>query len=373
MQIEKIETFPLVHKLSAPYGDANGYKKYRSCYLVRIITKSGIDGWGECVDWLPTLQVGFNERIIPYLIGKPASDRLQLVATIKKWHQRAAAAVSMALSEIAAKHANLSVCDLWGGKWRDSIPVYASFQSYTDSKDWINHSLQLIEQTAAKGFSSIKVKIGGRRFQEDVSHITLLQKMTEERLRLILDANQSYDMAAARMWERYFSNWQNLLWLEEPMPINNLSEYKLLRASLSVSIAGGENMQSAKQFLPLLCQNAFDIIQPDILHGNGIEDFRDTLQLARHFGIRVSPHSYDGALSRLYALFAQASLSDWSKMEEEKIEPVEWDVMENPFSELIPLKPSNGHVLIPDGIGIGVEVNTDIIKTYLWDGSPYWE
>ncbi|MFC3885632.1 mandelate racemase/muconate lactonizing enzyme family protein [Bacillus songklensis] len=372
MQIERIETFPLLHKISKPYGDANGYKKYRTCYLIRIVTKSGIDGWGECIDWLPTLHVGFNERIIPYLIGKQASDRLQLVSTIKKWHQRAAAAVSMALTEIAAKSANLPVCNLWGGKFRDSIPVYASFQSYTDSKDWINQSLQFIEQTITKGFDKIKVKIGGRVFQEDLSHIKLLQKMTEERLLLILDANQSYDMATARMWERYFSKWSNLLWLEEPMPIDNLPEYQLLRASLSVPIAGGENIKSAKQFVPLLCKNAFDIIQPDILHENGIEDFRDTLQLARHFGIRVSPHSYDGALSRLYTLFAQASLSPWSKMDGEKIEPVEWDVMENPFSELIPIKPLNSSVRIPNGIGIGVELNTDLIKTYLWDGSSYY-
>ncbi|PLT34516.1 mandelate racemase/muconate lactonizing enzyme family protein [Bacillus sp. V5-8f] len=371
MQIEKIETFPLLYKLSEPYGDANGYKKYRTCYLIRIITKSGIDGWGECIDWLPTLQVGFKERIIPYLIGKPATDRLQLVNTIKKWHQRAAAAVSMALTEIAAKYSNLNICDLWGGKYRDSIPVYASFQSYSNNKAWMDHSLQLVEQTMQRGFGTIKVKIGGRPFDEDLTHIQRLQKMAGENVTLILDGNQSYDMATARKWERYFSSWHNLLWLEEPMPIDNLPGYKLLRSSLSVPIAGGENIKSAKKFLPLLCENALDIIQPDILHGNGMEDFRDALQLARHFGIRVSPHSYDGALSRLYTLFAQASLAPWSKMDGNQIEPVEWDVMENPFSELLDIKPSKGSVNIPDGKGIGVQLNEDLINTYLWDGSSY--
>lgn len=296
---------------------------------------------------------------------------MQLVRMVKKWHQRAASAVSMALTEILAKAANLSVCDLWGGKFRDSIAVYASFQSYRDREDWIDQSLQQIEQTLAKGFDKMKVKIGGRVFEEDLSHVQLLQKMTEEKIPLILDANQSYDTATARIWERYFVKWSNLLWLEEPMPINNLAEYKLLRTTLSVPIAGGENIKSAKQFLPLLYENAFDIIQPDIAHENGIDDFRDTLQLARHFGIRVSPHSFDGALSRWYTILAQASLSPWSKMDGDKIEPVEWDVMENPFSELIPLKPSKSSVRIPDGVGIGVELDTDLIKSYLWNGSSY--
>ncbi|MDQ0256332.1 D-galactarolactone cycloisomerase [Evansella vedderi] len=371
MKIERVETFPLLHKISNPYGDANGYKQYRSCYLIRIMTSSGIDGWGECVDWLPTLHLGFNQRIIPYLIGKSALDRLNLVTTIKKWHQRSAAAISMALTEIAAKYANLSVSDLWGGRWRDRIPVYASFQSYTDRDDWIHYSLPLVEKTTVRGFTKIKVKVGGKAFKEDLAHITLLQNRLEEKVQVILDANQSYDMATARKWERYFSSCSNLLWFEEPMPIENLSAYTLLRKTLSVPLAGGENIKGAAKFVPLLRNNTFDIIQPDVLHGDGIEDFRDTLKLARHFNIRVSPHSYDGALSRLYALFAQASLSPWSKMDDENIEPMEWDVMENPFTELLPIKATNGYVDLPNGIGIGVEVNKDLLKKYLWDGSSY--
>ncbi|RFU66110.1 mandelate racemase/muconate lactonizing enzyme family protein [Bacillus sp. V59.32b] len=371
MQIERIETFPLLHKISKPYGDANGYKKYRSCYLIRIITTSGLDGWGECVDWLPTIHMGFNERIIPFLIGKQASDRLALVETIKKWHGRAAAAVSMALTEIIAKSANISICDLWGGTFQKSIPVYASFQSYSESNDWIRESIDFVEDTIMKGYSKIKIKIGGKKFAEDLAHVKLIQKLDAEKMQLILDANQSYDMATARLWNRYFSNWSNVLWFEEPLPVDNPVEYQILRSSLSVPIAGGENIISAKKFLPLLRQNALDIIQPDIMHVGGIDQFRETLQLARHFGIRVSPHSYDGVLSRLYSLFGQASLPPWSKMEGEDIEPVEWDVMENPFSGLISIKPSNGRVDIPNGAGIGAELDLDLIKGYLWDGSSY--
>lgn len=111
MRIEKVDTFPLFHKLSSPYGDANGLKSYRTCYLIRITTASGLTGWGECVDWLPALDAGFKKRIIPYLIGKEAGNRTELITVIKKWHQRAASAVSMALTDITAKKAGLSVCN----------------------------------------------------------------------------------------------------------------------------------------------------------------------------------------------------------------------------------------------------------------------
>ncbi len=166
MRIEKVDTFPLFHKLSSPYGDANGLKSYRTCYLIRITTASGLTGWGECADWLPALDAGFKKRIIPYLIGKEASNRTELVTVIKKWHQRAASAVSMALTDITAKKAGLSVCELWGGKLREQIPVYASFQSYSDRPDWSRHSLRLIEKAVRAGFKAVKLKAGGKMFQK---------------------------------------------------------------------------------------------------------------------------------------------------------------------------------------------------------------
>lgn len=119
--------------------------------------------------------------------------------------------------------------------------------------------------------------------------------------------------------------------------------------------------------MPLLVEHAVDIIQPNVMHCDGTDDFQNALQLARHFGRRVSPHSYDGALSRLYAVFAQACLAPWSKMSGEDIEPVEWDVMENPFSRLVHFKLENGHVQVPDQI----EVDAEIVEAHLWDGTNY--
>ncbi|UFJ41945.1 mandelate racemase/muconate lactonizing enzyme family protein [Brevibacillus humidisoli] len=371
MEIERIELYPLLHVLARPYGDANGYKKYRTCFLFRIITRSGLDGWGECIDWLPTLMLGFEQRIIPFLIGKQATNRLQLVKIINKWHQRAAAGVSMALTEILAKKAAVSISELWGGRQHQTIPVYASFQSYTDAADWKNISLQRIEQAVSDGFRHLKVKIGGRTIREDQDHIIELQKFYQDTVQLALDANQSYDAAAAFQWERLFREWPNLMWLEEPLPMDRWADYKLLRTTLSVPLAGGENLKNARQFLPLLMEGALDMIQPDTMHHDGLDSYRDSLQLARQFGVRASSHAFDGALSRLYAIFAQACLPPWSKMEESGIEPVEWDVMENPFTRLFSLRPVKGAVQVPDGIGLGVEVDQEMLKAFRWDGRIY--
>ncbi|QQE75919.1 mandelate racemase/muconate lactonizing enzyme family protein [Brevibacillus composti] len=371
MQIARVETFPLLYRLRTPYGDANGYKKYRSCFLIRVITQSGIEGWGEAVDWLPTLEKGFSERIIPYLLGKRATDRLSLVSTISKWHQRSAAAVSMALTEIVAKKAGLSLCELWGGAFHEEIPIYASFQSYTDREDWPLHSVRLVEAQVLAGFRQVKVKVGGRCWQEDRKHIERLMASIPDNVQVALDANQSYDLAESRKWEQVFSRYGNWLWMEEPMPMSRADEYEKLRPLLSVPLAGGENLIKPEQFIPLLKKGAVDLIQPDPMHAEGIDRYRANIDLARSFGHRVSPHVYDGSLARLYAICAQACLPAWSKMKGEAVEPVEWDVMENPFTYLFPLDHQKGRVRVPTGAGIGVEPDWNIIRTLRWDGSAY--
>lgn len=148
-------------------------------------------------------------------------------------------------------------------------------------------------------------------------------------------------------------------------------EYRMARSGLTVPLAGGENYQRPQQFLALLREEGIDILQPDVNHMESVDAYRDTLHMARHFGMRCSPHAYDGALSRLYAIFAQACLPSWSKMEGDDIEPVEWDVMENPFTRMIDLQPQNGNVPVPSGAGIGVQLDWDLIRSYRWDGSAY--
>lgn len=371
MIITHVDIYPLMYPLKQPYGDANGYKKYRSSFIFRITTQSGITGWGECSDWLPTLVKGFEGRIIPYLIGKQATDRVQIIQHIQKWHKRAGAAVSMALTEIVAKFGGLSICDLWGGKRRDSVPVYASFQSYTDTNDWVDHSVNLVSEAMAKGFKQFKVKVGGRTFREDQLHVRAIQQVMMDNHQLILDGNESYDMATARCWNEDFIAWGNILWFEEPLPMTQVANYQLLRSSLCVPIAGGENFKNVGEFLPMMCEAAIDIIQPDTMHEDGIDGYRLTLQLSRYYGLRASPHNFDGALSRLYALFAQACLPPWSKMDQQDIEPVEWDFMDNPFNFITPVQLVDGRAIIPAGTGIGLELDEQIIQKHVWDGLVY--
>jgi D-galactarolactone cycloisomerase len=371
MIIQQVDLFPLFHPLSEPYGDANSYKRYRTCLLIRIRTRSGLEGWGECVDWLPTLIKGFQQRIIPYLCGKKATDRIHLVSTIRTWHNRSATAVSMALTEILAHRANCSVCELWGGPLWRRIPMYASFQSYTQQTDWISRSLERITHRVSQGFTAIKVKVGGKSLVEDQQHISQVLQLLEGQAKIAIDANQSYDPATALQWNSFWRQSDRWLWFEEPLPFSDASAYATLRSRAEIPIAGGENQRQPMDFITLMWEGALDVIQPDLMHLGEIESYRDTLRLARQHGVRVSPHAYDGILTCWYAVMAHSCLPAWSKMAGEELEPVEWDAMENPFQSLLSVRPVNGAVTIPEGKSLGAEWDLERINSLQWDGTPY--
>lgn len=371
MKISRVETYPMLYPLPVPYGDANGFKRYRSTFVIRVVTEDDVDGWGECADWLPALKTGFEQRIIPYLIGRNARLRSETVAVIANWHRRAAAAIDMALIEIAAKSAGVHVCELWGGRLRDEVPVYASFQSYLEEEGWREASLRNVQRAADSGFRLAKVKIGGKPIAEDQRHIKLLQGELGSALGFMLDGNESYDAAAVKSWIPLLEEWNNVIWLEEPIPFRLAPEYAALREMLPIPLAGGENLPGTEALVPLLEGRALDIYQPDPMHQAGIDAFRQSLHTARLFGFRVSPHCYDGSIARMYALFAQACLPSWSKMNPEQIEPVEWDFMDNPLGAIMPLAVRNGAVAVPQGAGTGLEPDLELIRAYLWDGGSY--
>ena len=374
MQIHTVQTYPLLYRIPHPYGDANGLKKFRAAYLIKITTKSGLTGWGECSGWLPALEAEFKQAVIPYLLGKETRERNAIITALSKHkHERPAAAVSMALTEIIAQSANLSICELWGGALQRTIPVYASFQSYSASLEWINQSLHEIENKIHHGFTDLKIKIGGRSIAEDNQHVRAVQENYGKQVRIALDANGSYDAASACSWNSILAHYDNWLWFEEPIPMNAWDQYAHTRLQLKIPVAGGENAETPSIFYQAINQQSLDVLQPDPLHLGGIEAYRDVLMLARTANLRVSPHTFDGALARYYALMAHACLPPWSKMNaHESVEPIEWDVTDNPFTDLLSLQVRRGSVEIPNGSGLGVTIDDEIIRRYRWDGSRYW-
>ena len=145
-------------------------------------------------------------------------------------------------------------------------------------------------------------------------------------------------------------------WFEEPISPTRVEETEAIRDAIVQRMAGGEKMFGAAGFAPLCRRRAVDVIMPDVMHCGGILEGRDIAALAAVDDILVSPHNACGPVATAAALQLCAGIENLDCLELQWGE-VEWrsDLVEPP--ERI----ENGVLAIPQGPGLGVELNEKLI------------
>jgi len=179
----------------------------------------------------------------------------------------------------------MSLADLIGRR-RDRVGVYAS---------GVNRHLpigELTEQVSrwvAAGHGRVKIKVGLPDLDEDLERVAAVRRIIGPKRLLMVDANQLWDLPAARRAARAMAAF-DIFWLEEPLPADDTRGYARLRAGIDVPVAAGESLFTEAQFLDLLSAGGCDILQPNVCRAGGITPFLRIAELARSFSIPVMPH-----------------------------------------------------------------------------------
>ena len=148
-------------------------------------------------------------------------------------------------------------------------------------------------------------------------------------------------------------------------PTNDYAAYAPLAGELRIPLAGGEILESAEAAEPYLRGRSFDLVQPDVSICGGIGGVLEIAAAATDAGAFTVPHACSGAIAlaaTLHILAVQPLAADapaWA-------EPIlEHDVGENPIrTDLLttPLTLDDGWMTIPDGPGLGVDVDEEVVR-----------
>jgi D-galactarolactone cycloisomerase len=373
--ITEIQVYPLLFQPDACYGDANGIKPYRSTVLLRLVTSSGIDGWGECTGPMPMI-VYEAQTLNHILYRRDEHNRTEIMRMLREATPRIRAAVDIAWWDLMGKKRKEPIHALLGGAYRKAVPVYASLQSYSQQmhqNQWLRQLLQTIPET----FQMVKMKIGALPQEQDCELIRQALDSLPESVSLALDANQSYDETLTRQLLAYLhavgflkNGKLRIQWLEEPLPLTQTASYKRLKHLSPVPLAGGENLADSRACMDWVQQDAIDILQPDILHVGGLTELHFLYQYARYMKCRCSPHTFDSGLARVATLHVASVAQPYTKARLNwDIDPIEWDVMENPFTQLFdaPLPIREGFVHIPEQPGLGIHIDIPSLERYIWN------
>jgi L-alanine-DL-glutamate epimerase-like enolase superfamily enzyme len=154
----------------------------------------------------------------------------------------------------------------------------------------------------------------------------------------------------------------NCIWLEEPLPRYSFDRLAELNRLVEIPIAGGENSRWLHEYLWMLQQGVYDILQPEVMGGGeGITGLRKIGALAQLWGRQIVPHCALADLGTIAALHLVASWphSQWLELIHDP--PIcsyrdRFSIFVNP-----PLMQRDGQIAVPQGPGLGVEINPDLI------------
>lgn len=359
--IERAEVLVLTHRLSRTRLFSTGSNVTRDSVVVRIEDAVGRVGWGET--YLVDGAVEACRAMTGAMPGRDPDEAIvELTAGVGS-HRWALGAVTMALDDLRGRARGVPVSFLYGTRARDRVRPYASSRGYVDGSGPADAWHDEAATVTAAGFRAMKLRIGRYELEAEISAIervaTAFPAMT-----WMADGNGAYSLDQSRRLGTALDA-LGFRWLEEPLPTDDYAAYAPLARELSLPLAGGETLESAGAARPFLAAGSFDLIQPDVSICGGIGGLLEIARAAADHGRVTVPHACSGAIAMaatlqvLALLEVPAGAPAWA-------EPLlEFDVGENPIrSDLltIPLVPVDGWMAIPDGPGLGVEVDEAVVR-----------
>ena len=370
MKIASIEAIVV----KAPVPDIGTWKaasfavpfKSAESTLVKVTADDGTVGWGEVhAPVAPEVTKSVIDTLLtPDLIGADPLDPAvlwdRMYALMRpRGHSlgfmlEAMSGVDIALYDVAGKALGVPVYRLLGGLRRSKVRTYASVLQWLEP--------ELLAETAVRhrdaGFTAMKLKVG----QDPVidrRKVELTRAAVGDGFDLMADANCRYSTAEAVSMARVLEA-HGFVWLEEPLPPEDVAGYRLLREKLDVAVAGGECECTHYRFAQLIDQGVFDVLQPDICRAGGLTACHRIGVLADARNLRVAPHVSIGS-----AIHIAASLH-WAA-NEASVFIHEYPVFPNPLVDDLfaePLDWRDGHLHVSDAPGLGFEVREDVVAQY---------
>ena len=364
MKIELVEVFgvavPLVGAFSTSYQSTH---EQRSA-VVRLTADDGTVGLGN-VDPVP----GYSEESIeetllalstvfsPALIGNDPENFHRLIDQMNRLAPRlydAKAAIEMACCDLSARARGVSVTTLLGGAVRDRLKFNAWIgilppdEAASEALDWKN-----------RGFESAKVKVG-HDINADFARLYAIRQAVGPTFKLRIDANAGYDadtsISLARRLEPL-----NLELFEQPVPANDLEGMARVRRSCPfLPIMADESVVDHASLIAVIRSQAADLVKVKPMKQGGLLVTRRMLATAEAAGIScVLGHGFGLGINTMAEIMLGASAPNVIEGLE-CVGPLK--TVDDIVTEKLDL--SRGWLDLPDGPGLGVELDETRVRQY---------
>lgn len=318
-------------------------------------------------------------------VERPAEvhDTVDAIDLPERIRTEAASALDVALFDIRGKEIGAPIYELLAEDTTPSveIPLYASAGMYMQPAGYVEQAKQI----ESLGFMGYKYRpgIGPAGDRETVEQLV---ERTDE-IEIMLDVHtwwklgESYGRDTIRELIEHADE-HGAFWIEEPVEPADKSGYVELSAT-GAPLAGGESEASPDGLVELGNTGALDYLQGDVRHHRGYTGCQTAIEFCNDRGIEFVPHNFGTWLglianAHLVAAAPDVRLLEYPVFEQDPVLDSTKDPGMYPFDlafDILDGQPAveNGQLTVPDGPGLGVDVNLDVIEDYPFIKGPWTE
>ncbi|WP_421981191.1 mandelate racemase/muconate lactonizing enzyme family protein [Roseibium sp.] len=356
MKIKSVEMFR--HDLpvkNGPYTMANAEVWALETTLVKLVADNGLVGWGETCPVGPTYAEAHAlgaqaalKQMAPALIGKEIRPVLlnRAMHGALNGHNYAKAAIDIAAHDLLGKHHGVRVADLIGGAARDRVPSY-----YATGVGAPEEIARIAADKRDEGYPRLQIKVGGRPVEIDIETIRKVwETVSPSGMRLAVDGNRGWTTRDALRVSRECPDIPFIM----EQPCNRIEDLEKIRPQVSHAIymdESGVDLAAAIRAAALGIVDGFGMKVTRIGGLQQMAAFRDMCEALN------LPHTCDDAWGG--DIIAAACTHVAATVKPTLLEGV-WlaqPMIETPYSENGGVEIRQGHIDLPSGPGLGVDVN----------------
>ena len=346
--------------------------------LVKVKTDDGIVGIGEAYHGAGVHQIATDERLTKTLIGENPLDVDRRFRDMMKgmsasgYYQGAVmsaiSGIEMALWDIAGQAVGVPIWQLLGGRFRDKVRVYNDCHAGKDETPAAYAAKA--KEVEARGFTAIKFDIDplpSRRdaynrciSNDDIAHyvevVTAVREALDSNTDLAIDAHWAYTPVDILKVAHAFED-LGLLWLEDPIPAENVEAMAMVKNSTKTPICTGENFYTRFGFRELIQAQAADIVSPDMAKAGGLLEGRRIADFADMYYMPLAPHNICGPIGTFAMTHVCAAVPNFLALEFHHLDNALWSNLLKEGPLIV-----DGYIATGEKPGLGVTLDEGVAK-----------
>lgn len=336
--------------------------------LVKIETDEGISGIGEAPSdigffgqTMEEIKFAVNDYLGPQLVGKDPFDREYLLDLIDyRQNSCAKAGIDIALHDLIGKALQVPVSKLIGGSFKKRIPFAIEIAGGSPD-DMAKECVKYLK----KGVRAFKPKIGNYP-ENDVDRLRAIREALGPDVSIRADANQGYTPKEAiklcRLAEKYDVG---LELLEQPVKCWDLQGMAFVRNSVDTLIEADESCFSIYDAMQIIRHEAADVLNVKIGKAGGLYNAKKIVALAEAAGLEcVLGTAFGTGIEQAAKLHLAASTTKMVDAVEFTEISIHGSLLAPPFDKSMALPLEDGCLPVPEGPGLGVEIDKKELKKY---------